>query len=68
MTFQVTHANGGKFGSVEIISSAMNENAMRRDKLTEKILDIKRSKRWSWRYVAQAVDQSVRDVATIEVR
>jgi hypothetical protein len=25
---------------------------MRRDELTEKILDIKRSKRWSWKHVA----------------
>jgi len=51
-------------------SDPTNENAMRRDKLTEKILDIKRSKRWSWRYVAQerGGDQSVRDVATVEVR
>jgi cyanate lyase len=28
---------------------------MRRDKLMEKILDIKRSKGWSWRYIAQEI-------------
>ena len=28
---------------------------MRRDELTKKILDIKRSKGWSWRYIAQEI-------------
>ena len=44
-----------RFVALQKQRAPSGEHAMRREQLTEKILDIKRSKGWSWQHVTREI-------------